>query len=107
MFHPQTTEIKPFKAECFSTKTFKFQKYEGIIYDVSVDFRTLFGLWNFLAMSYPCEKFNHDMAINDGIDGIFHIFCFVYCWTNYRGLSVINDVIISSVINFMHIFFNI
>ena len=37
-FHPQTTEIQPFKVECFSTKMLKFQHDDVIISDVSGDF---------------------------------------------------------------------
>ena len=37
-FRPQTTEIQPFKAECFSTKALKFQHDDVIIFDVSGDF---------------------------------------------------------------------
>ena len=32
--HPQTTEIQPFKAECFSTKMLKFQHVDVIISDI-------------------------------------------------------------------------
>ena len=38
IFHPQTTEIQPFKVEYFSTKTLKFRQHDVIIYDVSADF---------------------------------------------------------------------
>ena len=68
MFHPQTTEIQPFKVECFSTKMLKFQEYDVIIYDNSADLRTFFGMWNSIVLSYPCAKFHHDMIINDGIN---------------------------------------
>ena len=44
MFHPQTTEIPPFKVECFSTKMLKFQQYNVIIYGVSANFEILFGM---------------------------------------------------------------
>ena len=43
-FHPQTTEIQPFKVECFSTKTLKFQHDDVIISDVSRDFEIFFGM---------------------------------------------------------------
>ena len=54
-----------FKVECFSTKMLKFQHDDVIIYDVSRDFGTLFGMWNRLAMSYPCAKFHCDRTINN------------------------------------------
>ena len=54
-FHSQTTEMQPFKAECFSTKTLKFQHNDMIISDVSEDFGIFFGMWNFLAQSSKCE----------------------------------------------------
>ena len=41
MFGSQTTEIQPFKVECFLTQMHKFQQYDVIIYDVSVDFGIL------------------------------------------------------------------
>ena len=63
MFHPQTTEIQSFKVECSSTKTIKFQQYDVIIYDVSADFRILFGMWISIVMSYSCAKFHHDITI--------------------------------------------
>ena len=65
MFHPQTIEIQPSKAECFSLKTLKFQPHDVIIYDVNADFGILFGMWNILVMSYPCAKFHNDMTINN------------------------------------------
>ena len=34
-FHPQTTDIQPFKVKCFSMKTLKFQHDYVIICDVS------------------------------------------------------------------------
>ena len=90
MLLPQTTEIQPFKAECFSTKMLKFQQHDVITYDVSVDFGTLFGMWNNLVMSYPCAKFYYDMTIYNGIPFIFHVFfVFVYFWVNDKGLSII------------------
>ena len=55
-FHPQTTEIQPFKVECFSTKTLKFEHDDVIISDVSEDFGIFFGMWNRLVMSYLCAK---------------------------------------------------
>ena len=46
MFHPQTTEIQPFKVECFPMKMLKLQQY------VSQNCEILFGIWN-----------SHDMII--------------------------------------------
>ena len=46
MFHPHTTEMHPFKVKYFLRKTLKFQHDGVIIYDVSRDFRNLFGMWN-------------------------------------------------------------
>ena len=71
-------------------------------FDLGVDFRILFGMWNSLVMSYPCAKFHHDMIINYGITYIFHVFSFVYFWTNDKGLSIM-----TSFIPFMQIFFHI
>ena len=60
MIHPQTTDVQSFKVEHFSTKVLKFQKYDVITYDVSVDLGILFVLLhNSLVMSYPCAKFHH------------------------------------------------
>ena len=102
MFHPQTTEIQLFKTECFSTKMLKFQQYDVIIYDVSVDFRGSFGMLNSLVMSYHCAKFQHDITVNDRITCIFHAFCFVYCvFFDKRQKSQYNNII-----NFMQIFYN-
>ena len=39
-------------------------------------------------MSYPYAKFQHDMSINNGIHCICPVYCFVYFWTNDRGLSI-------------------
>ena len=58
MFHAQ---IKTFKTECFSRKTLIFQQHDVIIYDIGVDFKILFALWNSLVMSYTCAKFHFDM----------------------------------------------
>ena len=49
-FHPQTTEIQPFKVECFSTKTVKFQHDDVIISGVSGDFGIFFGILKRLVM---------------------------------------------------------
>ena len=62
-FHPQTTEIQPFKVECFLTKTLKFQNNDVIIFDVSGDFGIFFGMWNRLVMSYLCAKFCCDSTL--------------------------------------------
>ena len=103
MFYPQTIEIKPFKVECFSTKTFKFRQYDVIIYDVSADFRILFRMWNSLVMSYPCAKFHRDMVIDNGINCIFHVY--TYFWTNDRDLSIMTSLSMTSLIlcNYFHI----
>ena len=58
-FHPQTTEIQPFKVEHSSIKTVKFHHYDFITYDASAHF--IWYMKNSLIMSYPCEKFHHDM----------------------------------------------
>ena len=42
MFHSQTTKIQP--SERFSTKMLKFQQYDVVIYDVSVDFTILVSM---------------------------------------------------------------
>ena len=73
MPRPQTNETV-FRVECFSMKMLNFQKYDVIIYDLSADFRILFGMWNSFVMSYPCAKFKHDMTINNGINCIFLLF---------------------------------
>ena len=39
-------------------------------------------------MSYPYAKFQHDISINNGIHCICPVYCFVYFWTNDRGLSI-------------------
>ena len=62
MFNPQTTEIRLFKVERFLTQ------YHFIIYDISADFGILFGMWNSIVPNYPCAKFHHDMAIDNGIN---------------------------------------
>ena len=74
MFHLQTTEVQPFKVECFSTKMLRFQQYDVIIYDVSAYFEILFDMLNSLIMSYPCAKFYRDMTIN-----ITELIAFVLC----------------------------
>ena len=90
--------IQPFKVECFSTKMLKFQRYDVIIYDVSADFRILFGMWNSFVMSYPCAKFQHEMTINNRINCIFSVFCFVYFWTNDRSLSIMSSLSMTSLV---------
>ena len=75
MFHSQITEIQPFKVQCFSTKMLQFQQYNVIFCDVSADFGISFRTYSGLAMSYPCVKFHHDMAIiNNGINCSFMYF---------------------------------
>ena len=69
----------------------KFQQYGVIIFDVSADFEILFGMWNGIILCYPCAKFHHVMTINNGINWIFHVFCFVCFWTNERGLSIMTS----------------
>ena len=61
-FHPQTTEIQPFKVEHSSTKTVKFHHYDLNTCDVKVDF--MCHVKNSLVMNYPCKKFHHYMNIN-------------------------------------------
>ena len=73
-FHTQTTEIQPFKVECLSTKTLKFQHDDVIISDVSEDFRIFFGMWNRFAMSYFCAKFCCDMTLIACNTCIFHVY---------------------------------
>ena len=79
-------------------ETLKFQKYDIIIYDISADFKILFGMWSSLVMSYHCAKFYHVMTITNGINCI----CFVYFWTTDRGLSIMTSLSITSLI-FMQI----
>ena len=45
MFHSKTTQKQPFKAENFFRKVLKFQQYDVVIYGVSVDFGSSFGMW--------------------------------------------------------------
>ena len=73
-FHPQTTEIQPFKVECFSTKTLKFQHDDVIISDVSEDFGIFYGIRNRLAMSYLCAEFCCDMTLIECNTFIFHVY---------------------------------
>ena len=94
MFHPESTDMQPFKVECFSMKMLKFQQYEVIIYDVSAEFEISFDMWNSLVMNYPCAKFHYDMTINNGINYIFH----VYFWTNGRCLSIMTSISITPLI---------
>ena len=93
MFHPQTTEIQPLKAERFSTKMLKPQKYDVIIYDVSADFGYLLAMKNSIIMSYSCAKFHHDMTINNRINCIFcFLFRLCFFWTTDRGLSELTSL---------------
>ena len=85
-FHPQTTEIQPFKVECFSTKMLKFQHYDVIISDVSEDFGIFFGMWNRLPMSYLCAKFCCDATLIACITCIFHIY-FLYFLNKFTEVS--------------------
>ena len=104
MFHPQTTEIQPFKVKHFSIKTLKFQQYDIIIiYDVIADFEILSGMWNSTVESYPRAKCPHDMTINNRINWIFHVFLFCAILDN-RQRSQYNIVINYDVISFMQIF---
>ena len=58
-------------------------------------------MWNSLVMNYLCEKFHHDMTINNGICCVFHgSFCFVYFWTNDRDLSIKTSLSLTSLILF-------
>ena len=52
IFHPQTTEIQALIFDWFLVKTLRFQQYEIIILDVSVD---LFGVSNSFAI--PVQNF--------------------------------------------------
>ena len=94
-FHPQTTEIQPFKVKCFSTKALKFQHDDVIIYDVSGDFGILFGMWNRLVMCYLCAKFYFDTTMITCNRCIFHV-CFFY-FSISRQRFHYNDVIIYDV----------
>ena len=94
--------IQPIKVECFSTKMLKFQQYDVINYEVSADFRILFGMWNGFVMSYPCAKFQHGMTINNGINRIFLFF--VLCILDKQKKFQYNGIIIYDVINFMRFF---
>ena len=77
-FHPQTTEIQPFKVECFSTKMLKFQHDDVIISDVSADLGIFFGTWNRLAMSYLCTKFCCDTTLIACNTCIFHVYFCIF-----------------------------
>ena len=72
----------------------EFQHYDVIIYDVSEEFGILFSVWNSVVMSCPCAKCHCDMTINNGITCTFHVFCFVYFWTNDSGLSIMTSLIL-------------
>ena len=91
-FHPQTTEIQPFKVECFSMKMLKFQHNDVIISDVS---GISFDMWNRLVMSYYCAKFCCDMTLIAYNTCIFHAY-FLYFSTNRQRFQR-NDVIIYDV----------
>ena len=80
-FHPQTTDIQPFKVKCFWTKTLKFQHDDVIIFDVIGDFGIFFGMWNRLVMSYLCAKFCCDTRLITCNTCIFHVY-FLYFSTN-------------------------
>ena len=77
-FHPQPTEIQPFKVECFSMKVLKCQHDDLIISDISGDFGILFGMLNRLVMSYLCAKFYCDTTIITCNTCIFHACFFVF-----------------------------
>ena len=94
-FHPQTTEIQPFKVECFSTKMLKFQHDDVIISDVSEDFGVFFGMWNMFAMSYLCAKFCCDTTLIACNTFIFHVY-FLYFSTNRQRLSKMTSLSMTS-----------
>ena len=79
--YPQTTEIQPFKVECFPTKMLKFQHVDVIISDISGDFGIYFGMWNRLVMSYLFAKCCCDTTLIAGNTCIFHVY-FLYFSTN-------------------------
>ena len=85
--HPQTTEIQPFKVECFSTKMLKFQHDDVIISGVSKDFVILFGMWNRLAVSYLCAKFCCDTTLIACNTCIFHVYVCIFLQID-RGFSI-------------------
>ena len=94
-FHPQTTEIQPFKAECFSTKALKFQHDDVIIFYVSGDFGSFFGMWNKLVMSYLFVKFCCDTTLITCNTCIF-MNIFVFFLQIDRGFSVITSLSMTS-----------
>ena len=94
-FHLQTTEIQPFKFECFSTKTLKFQHDDVIIFDVSGDFGIFFGMWNRLVMSYLCAKFCCDTTLIACNTFIFHVYFCIFPQIN-RGFSVMTSLSMTS-----------
>ena len=73
-FHPQTTEIQPFKVECFLMKTLKFQHDDVIISDISGDFGIFLGMWNRLVMSYLYAKSCCDTTLIACNTCIFHVY---------------------------------
>ena len=94
-FHSQTTEIQPFKVECFSTKMLKFEHDDVIVFDVSGDFGIFFGMWNRLVMSYLCTKICCDTTLITCNTCIFNAY-FLYCSSDRQRFQR-NDVIIYDV----------
>ena len=91
MFHPQTTEIQPFKYEFFSTKTFKIH-YDGvIIYEVSRNF-----------VRYVQQVFHEIPMCKIRDTCIFDVF-----FLTKRQRFQNNDVIIYDVIRFFEILLNV
>ena len=49
-------------------------------------------------MSNPCAKFHHDMTADNGINCIFHVFCFLYIWTTDRAISTMTSLSMTALI---------
>ena len=94
-FHSQTTELHPFKVECFSMKTLKFEHDDVIVFDVSGHFGIFFGMWNRLIMSYLCGKICCDTTLITFNTYIFNVY-FLY-FSSDRQRFQRNDVIIYDV----------
>ena len=77
-FHPQTTEIQPFKAEYFSTETLRIQHDDVIIIAVKGDFGIFFGMWNRLVMSYLCAKVYCYTTLITCNTCIFHVYFCIF-----------------------------
>ena len=75
-----------------SDEMLEFQHDDVIVYDISGDFKILFGICNRLLMSYPCTKLHHDTTINNGDTmGVLCIF-----QQNNRGLDIMISLSLTS-----------